>query len=184
MLVEVLRMDTTGTSVLLIVVIVVAALLIILARSRSDRPQWAQLVVTGGPGQREPRPQAGLRFLDPRRRPWRPGRPSRAVHRGSAPDRHYQGQRAAGRRLPDLLEDRGPDDSQIKRRKLRRALQGVAATSLRSHRRHSARRLLSQREKINETLRLKLDEVTERWAASDDRRDPRDPGRHRPCRRR
>jgi regulator of protease activity HflC (stomatin/prohibitin superfamily) len=44
------------------------------------------------------------------------------------------------------------------------ALQGVAATSLRSVIGDiPLDDVLSQREKINETLRLKLDEVTERW---------------------
>jgi regulator of protease activity HflC (stomatin/prohibitin superfamily) len=44
------------------------------------------------------------------------------------------------------------------------ALQGVAATSLRSVIGDIVLdEVLSQRERINETLRLKLDEVTERW---------------------
>ena len=93
------------------------------------------------------------------------GRPARAVHRGPEPDHDHQGQRPDQRRLPHLLADRRP--AQERRRtspNFPGALQGVATTTLRAVIGDILLDdVLSKREQINEVLRVKLDEVTERW---------------------
>ena len=159
-------MDTTGTSVLLIVVIVVAFLLIaVAALSVRIVPQWGQMVVYSW-GQtnkglvREP----GLRFLVP------------MADKGVLVDLREQFIEVP--RQTAITKDNAPLGvdfliywkiveplmSQINVKNFAGALQGVAATSLRSVIGDiPLDDVLSQREKINETLRLKLDEVTERW---------------------
>jgi regulator of protease activity HflC (stomatin/prohibitin superfamily) len=159
-------MDTTGTSVLLIVLIVVAVLLIMLAAiSVRVVPQWGQMVVyrwgqTNKGLVREP----GLRILVP------------IVDRGVLIDLREQFIEVP--RQTAITKDNAPLGvdfliywkivdplmSQINVANFAGALQGVAATSLRSVIGDIALdEVLSQRERINETLRLKLDEVTERW---------------------
>src|SRR6202142_1831993 len=159
-------MDTTGTSVLLIVLIVVAVLLIMLAAiSVRVVPQWGQMVVyrwgqtNKGLG-REP----GLGILVP------------IVDRGVLIDLREQFIEVP--RQTAITKDNAPLGvdfliywkivdplmSQINVANFAGALQGVAATSLRSVIGDIALdEVLSQRERINETLRRKLDEVTERW---------------------
>ncbi len=159
-------MDTTGTTVLLIVVLIVAALLIVFAAiSIRIVPQWAQLVVYrwGQVNQSLVR-RPGLRFLIP------------FVDRGVQVDLREQFIEVP--RQTAITKDNAPLGvdfliywkivdpmmSQINVANFAGALQGVAATSLRSVIGDiPLDDVLSQREKINETLRLKLDEVTERW---------------------
>jgi regulator of protease activity HflC (stomatin/prohibitin superfamily) len=159
-------MDTTGTTVLLIVLITVAFLLIVLvAISVRIVPQWAKLVVyrwgqTNAGLVRNP----GLNFLIP------------IVDRGVMVDLREQFIEVP--RQTAITKDNAPLGvdfliywkiveplmSQINVLNFAGALQGVAATSLRSVIGDiPLDDVLSEREKINETLRLKLDEVTERW---------------------
>ena len=159
-------MDTTGTTVALIVVFTVAALLIIVAAiSIRIVPQWAKMVVYrwGQTNQglvRDP----GFRFLIP------------PMDRGVLVDLREQFIEVP--RQTAITKDNAPLGvdfliywkivdplmSQINVANFAGALQGVAATSLRSVIGDIVLdEVLSQRERINETLRLKLDEVTERW---------------------
>jgi regulator of protease activity HflC (stomatin/prohibitin superfamily) len=159
-------MDSTGQAVLLIVAITLAFLLILfVALSVRIVPQWAKLVVyrfgQTNPGlQRDP----GLRFLIP------------FVDRGVQVDLREQFIEVP--RQTAITKDNAPLGvdfliywkivdplmSQINVANFAGALQGVAATSLRSVIGDIVLdEVLSQRERINETLRLKLDEVTERW---------------------
>jgi regulator of protease activity HflC (stomatin/prohibitin superfamily) len=159
-------MDTTGTSVVLIVVIVLAFLVIAVgALSLRIVPQWAQMVVyrwgrTDKSLVREP----GLRFLIP------------MADKGAIVDLREQFIEVP--RQTAITKDNAPLGvdfliywkiveplmSQVNVKNFAGALQGVAATSLRSVIGDiPLDDVLSQREKINETLRLKLDEVTERW---------------------
>ncbi|MGD0019826.1 MAG: SPFH domain-containing protein [Candidatus Limnocylindrales bacterium] len=159
-------MDTTGTTVLLIVVLTVAALLIILAAiSIRIVPQWAKLVVYRWGQVNEGLVRSpGLRFLIP------------VVDRGVQVDLREQFIEVP--RQTAITKDNAPLGvdfliywkivdpmmSQINVANFAGALQGVAATSLRSVIGDIVLdEVLSQRERINETLRLKLDEVTERW---------------------
>ena len=100
-------------------------------------------------------------FID---RPVR-GRPARAVHRGPEPDDDHQGQRADQHRLPDLLADRRPAQERGRTSQdFAGALQGVATTTLRAVIGDILLDdVLSKRDQINEVLRAKLDELTERW---------------------
>ena len=118
----------------------------------------------------------GLRVPRPGHRPAGQGRRPRAVHRGPQPDDDHQGQRADQRRLPDLLADQRSAQERGERRNFAGALQGVATTTLRAVIGDILLDdVLSKREQINEVLRVKLDEVTERWGGKvTTRRDPRD----------
>ena len=159
-------MDTTGTTVLLIVLITVAFLLIVLAAiSVRIVPQWAQMVVyRWGQTNKGLVRQPGLNFLIP------------IVDRGVLVDLREQFIEVP--RQTAITKDNAPLGvdfliywkiveplmSQINVLNFAGALQGVAATSLRSVIGDiPLDDVLSEREKINETLRLKLDEVTERW---------------------
>ena len=153
-------------SVALIAIIVLAVLLVaLIALSVRIVPQWAKLVVyrwgqTGPQLVRNP----GLRFLIP------------FVDRGFQVDLREQFIEVP--RQTAITKDNAPLGvdfliywkivdplmSQINVANFAGALQGVAATSLRSVIGDiPLDDVLSQREKINETLRLKLDEVTESW---------------------
>ena len=153
-------MDTTGTSVLLRVVIEVAFLLIaVAALSVRIVPPWGQMVVyrwgqTNKGLVREP----GLRFLVP------------MADKGVLVDLREQFIEVP--RQTAITKDNAPLGvdfliywkiveplmSQINVKNFAGALQGVAATSLRSVIGDiPLDDVLSQREKINETLRLKLD---------------------------
>ena len=159
-------MDTSGTTVLLIVLIVVAGLLIA-AAALSVRivPQWAKLVVYRWGQTNQGLVRApGLNLLIP------------FVDRGYQVDLREQFIEVP--RQTAITKDNAPLGvdfliywkvvdplmSLVNVTNFSGALQGVAATSLRSVIGDiPLDDVLSQREKINETLRLKLDEVTERW---------------------
>jgi regulator of protease activity HflC (stomatin/prohibitin superfamily) len=159
-------MDTSGTTVLLIVLIVVAGLLIA-AAALSIRivPQWAKLVVYRWGQTNQGLVRApGLNLLIP------------FVDRGYQVDLREQFIEVP--RQTAITKDNAPLGvdfliywkvvdplmSLVNVTNFSGALQGVAATSLRSVIGDiPLDDVLSQREKINETLRLKLDEVTERW---------------------
>ncbi|MGD0861587.1 MAG: SPFH domain-containing protein [Candidatus Limnocylindrales bacterium] len=159
-------MDTTGSTVLLIVVLVIVALVIVLAAiSIRIVPQWAQMVVyrwgqTNASLVRQP----GLRFLIP------------VADKGYIVDLREQFIEVP--RQTTITRDNAPISvdfliywkvvnplmSLVNVTNFSGALQGVAATSLRSVIGDiPLDDVLSQRERINETLRNKLDEVTERW---------------------
>jgi regulator of protease activity HflC (stomatin/prohibitin superfamily) len=158
-------MDTTTTGIIIAIVIFVLAVLLIGALYIRIVPQWAKMVVYSfgrtGPGKvREP----GLRFLVPVR------------DRGVIVDMREQFIEVP--RQTTITKDNAPIGvdfliywkivdplmSQVNVNNFNGALQGVAATSLRSVIGDILLDdVLSQRERINETLRLKLDEVTERW---------------------
>jgi regulator of protease activity HflC (stomatin/prohibitin superfamily) len=153
-------------SILLIALAVLALLLIVLvALSVRIVPQYARLVVyrwgvTGPQYVREP----GLRFLIP------------GVDQGIMVDERVQfievpRQTAITKDNAPLAVDFliywrivNPLWSQVNVKNFAGALQGIAATSLRSVIGDiPLDDVLSQRERINEKLRLKLDEVTEQW---------------------
>ena len=157
--------STSTTAVLIILIALLVFLLVLVALSVRVVPQWAQMVVyrwgqTNKGLVREP----GLRFLIP------------VVDRGVMVDLREQFIEVP--RQTAITKDNAPLGvdfliywkiveplmSQINVLNFAGALQGVAATSLRSVIGDiPLDDVLSQREKINETLRLKLDEVTERW---------------------
>jgi regulator of protease activity HflC (stomatin/prohibitin superfamily) len=144
---------------------VLVVLLIVAMFSVRIVPQWAKMVVyrfgTTNPGLvREP----GIRFLIP------------LVDKGYVVDVREQFIEVP--RQTTITKDNAPIGvdfliywkvvdplmSQVNVTNFAGALQGVAATSLRSVIGDiPLDDVLSQRERINETLRLKLDEVTERW---------------------
>jgi regulator of protease activity HflC (stomatin/prohibitin superfamily) len=153
-------------SVALAAVIAVAVVLILLALlSVRIVPQWARMVVyrwgvTGPNLVREP----GLRFLIP------------GVDKGFIVDQRVQfievpRQTAITKDNAPLAVDFliywrivNPLWSLVNVKDFAGALQGIAATSLRSVIGDiPLDDVLSQRERINEKLRLKLDEVTEQW---------------------
>jgi Membrane protease subunits, stomatin/prohibitin homologs len=157
-------MDSGGA--MLVVLAVLAGLLIVLvALSVRIVPQWAKMVVyrwgqTGPTLVRTP----GLRFLIP------------VADKGVIVDLREQFIEVP--RQTAITKDNAPLGvdfliywkivdplmSQINVLNFAGALQGVAATSLRSVIGDiPLDDVLSQREKINDTLRTKLDEVTERW---------------------
>ncbi len=158
-------MDEQTTIVVIAVVIFVAVILFIAAMYVRIVPQWAKMVVYsfGQTGPRKVR-DPGLRFLVPVR------------DRGVIVDMREQFIEVP--RQTTITKDNAPIGvdfliywkivdplmSQINVANFAGALQGVAATSLRSVIGDiPLDDVLSQRERINETLRLKLDEVTERW---------------------
>jgi regulator of protease activity HflC (stomatin/prohibitin superfamily) len=155
----------TGSVVLIAVAVVAVLLVILIAMSVKIVPQWAKLVVYRW-GQTGPNRvyDPGLRILIPR------------VDRGFFIDLREQfievpRQTAITKDNAPLAVDFliywkivDPLMSQINVANFAGALQGIAATSLRSVIGDiPLDDVLSEREKINETLRLKLDEVTERW---------------------
>jgi regulator of protease activity HflC (stomatin/prohibitin superfamily) len=153
-------------SVLLIALIVVVGLLIVgIAVSVRIVPQWAQMVVYRW-GQSGPNlvRRPGLNFLIP------------VADKGAIVDLREQFIEVP--RQTAITKDNAPLGvdfliywkivdplmSQINVANFAGALQGVAATSLRSVIGDiPLDEVLSEREKINEALRVKLDEVTERW---------------------
>ncbi len=153
-------------SVMLVTLIVIAGLLVFLiAVSVRIVPQWAKMVVYRW-GQAGPQlvRNPGLRLLIP------------FADRGFIVDLREQFIEVP--RQTAITKDNAPLGvdfliywkivdplmSQINVLNFAGALQGVAATSLRSVIGDiPLDDVLSQREKINDTLRLKLDEVTERW---------------------
>jgi regulator of protease activity HflC (stomatin/prohibitin superfamily) len=155
----------SGSVALIAIVVVVVLLVGMIALAVRIVPQWAKLVVyrwgqTGPQLVRNP----GLRFLIP------------FVDSGYQVDLREQfievpRQTAITKDNAPLAVDFliywkivDPLMSQINVANFAGALQGIAATSLRSVIGDiPLDDVLSQREKINETLRLKLDEVTERW---------------------
>jgi regulator of protease activity HflC (stomatin/prohibitin superfamily) len=153
-------------SVALIAIIVVALLLVgVIVLAVRIVPQWAKLVVYRW-GQTGPQlvKNPGLRFLIP------------FADKGYQVDLREQfievpRQTAITKDNAPLAVDFliywkivDPLMSQINVANFAGALQGIAATSLRSVIGDiPLDDVLSEREKINETLRLKLDEVTERW---------------------
>jgi regulator of protease activity HflC (stomatin/prohibitin superfamily) len=159
-------MDSTTSGVLIVVaVVVVAVFLVFGAAVVRIVPQWGQMVVYRF-GKASPanvrRP--GLTGLWP------------VVERGVLVDLREQFIEVP--RQTTITKDNAPIGvdfliywkivdplaSQINVANFAGALQGVAATSLRSVIGDILLDdVLSQRERINETLRLKLDEVTERW---------------------
>jgi regulator of protease activity HflC (stomatin/prohibitin superfamily) len=154
-----------GTVGLLALIILAGLLVILVAVSVRVVPQWAKMVVyrwgqTGPNLVRSP----GLRFLIP------------AVDHGYLVDLREQFIEVP--RQTAITKDNAPLGvdfliywkivdplmSQINVANFAGALQGIAATSLRSVIGDiPLDEVLSEREKINESLRLKLDEVTERW---------------------
>jgi regulator of protease activity HflC (stomatin/prohibitin superfamily) len=158
-------MDSTSTGIAIVVVVIVAVLLIVGAAVVRIVPQWGQMVVykfgRANPGNvRRP----GITWLIP------------VVERGVLVDLREQFIEVP--RQTTITKDNAPIGvdfliywkivdplaSQINVANFAGALQGVAATSLRSVIGDILLDdVLSQRERINETLRLKLDEVTERW---------------------
>ena len=79
-------------------------------------------------------------------------------------DDDHQGQRADQHRLPDLLVHRDPLRSIVNVQNFAGALQGIATTTLRAVIGDILLDdVLSKRDQINEVLRAKLDEQTERW---------------------
>jgi regulator of protease activity HflC (stomatin/prohibitin superfamily) len=159
-------MDTATFTVGLIVIIVILALILMIAAIYIRIvPQWAQMVVYRW-GRTDPGlvRKPGLRFLIP------------VADRGAIVDLREQFIEVP--RQTAITKDNAPLGvdfliywkivdplmSQINVANFAGALQGVAATSLRSVIGDIVLdEVLSQRERINETLRLKLDEVTERW---------------------
>jgi regulator of protease activity HflC (stomatin/prohibitin superfamily) len=154
-----------GTVGLLALIIFAGLLVILVAVSVRVVPQWAKMVVyrwgqTGPNLVRNP----GLRFLIP------------VVDQGYLVDLREQFIEVP--RQTAITKDNAPLGvdfliywkivdplmSQINVANFAGALQGIAATSLRSVIGDiPLDEVLSEREKINESLRLKLDEVTERW---------------------
>jgi regulator of protease activity HflC (stomatin/prohibitin superfamily) len=159
-------MDETALTVILIIVICVAALFLIVgAMYIRIVPQWAKMVVYSF-GQTGPKKikDPGLRFLVPVR------------DRGAIVDMREQFIEVP--RQTAITKDNAPLGvdfliywkivdplmSQVNVLNFAGALQGVAATSLRSVIGDIVLDdVLSQRERINEALRQKLDDVTERW---------------------
>jgi regulator of protease activity HflC (stomatin/prohibitin superfamily) len=156
----------SGTTVLLLVLLVIVGFVIAFAvLSVRIVPQWGQMLVyrfgrTNTGMVRDP----GLRLLVP------------FVDRGVLIDKREQFIEVP--RQTAITKDNAPLAvdfliywkivdalmSQINVKNFNGSLQGVAATSLRSVIGDIVLdEVLSQRERINETLRLKLDEVTERW---------------------
>jgi regulator of protease activity HflC (stomatin/prohibitin superfamily) len=157
-------MDTTAIS-LIVLAVVVVLLLFLIGSSVRIVPQWAKLVVYRF-GQTNPRlvRDPGLRLLIP------------ILDRGYQVDIREQFIEVP--RQTAITKDNAPLGvdfliywkvidplmSLVNVTNFSGALQGVAATSLRSVIGDIVLdEVLSQRERINETLRLKLDEVTERW---------------------
>jgi regulator of protease activity HflC (stomatin/prohibitin superfamily) len=159
-------MDSATTAALIVVVVAVLAVVLILgATVIRIVPQWAQMVVyrwgrTNDSLVRRP----GFRYLIP------------IADRGVIVDLREQFIEVP--RQTTITKDNAPIGvdfliywkivdplmSQINVANFAGALQGVAATSLRSVIGDiPLDDVLSQRERINETLRIKLDEVTERW---------------------
>jgi regulator of protease activity HflC (stomatin/prohibitin superfamily) len=155
----------SGTVALIIVAILVVLLVVLVAMAIRIVPQWGKLVVYRW-GQTGPNRvyDPGLRILIPR------------VDRGFLIDLREQFIEVP--RQTAITKDNAPLSvdfliywkivdplmSQINVANFSGALQGVAATSLRSVIGDiPLDDVLSQRERINEALRLKLDEVTERW---------------------
>jgi regulator of protease activity HflC (stomatin/prohibitin superfamily) len=159
-------MDSATTGVLIIVVVAVLAIVLILGTSVVRIvPQWGELVVYRW-GKANPNNvrRPGLTFLIP------------VAERGVLVDLREQFIEVP--RQTTITKDNAPIgvdfliywkivdplSSQINVANFAGALQGVAATSLRSVIGDiPLDDVLSQRERINETLRIKLDEVTERW---------------------
>ena len=154
-----------GTVSLIALIVVVGLFLIVIAMSVRIVPQWAKLVVYRF-GQANPNNvrNPGLRFLIP------------IADRGYQVDLREQFIEVP--RQTAITKDNAPLGvdfliywkvvdplmSLVNVTNFSGALQGVAATSLRSVIGDIVLdEVLSQRERINETLRLKLDEVTERW---------------------
>jgi regulator of protease activity HflC (stomatin/prohibitin superfamily) len=154
-----------GSALLVLVAALAVLAVILIAMSVKIVPQWAKLVVYRW-GQTGPKRiyEPGLRILIPR------------VDRGFYIDLREQFIEVP--RQTAITKDNAPLGvdfliywkivdplmSQINVANFAGALQGVAATSLRSVIGDIVLdEVLSQRERINETLRLKLDEVTERW---------------------
>jgi regulator of protease activity HflC (stomatin/prohibitin superfamily) len=155
----------TGSIVLIALAILALLLIVLVAVSVRIVPQYARLVVyrwgvTGPQYVREP----GLRFLIP------------GVDQGIMVDERVQfievpRQTAITKDNAPLAVDFliywrivNPLWSQVNVKNFAGALQGIAATSLRSVIGDiPLDDVLSQRERINEKLRLKLDEVTEQW---------------------
>jgi regulator of protease activity HflC (stomatin/prohibitin superfamily) len=157
-------MDIASVS-LIALAVVVGLLLILVLTSVRIVPQWAQMVVYRF-GQTNPGlvRKPGMRFLIP------------IVDRGYQVDIREQFIEVP--RQTAITKDNAPLGvdfliywkvidplmSLVNVTNFSGALQGVAATSLRSVIGDIVLdEVLSQRERINETLRLKLDEVTERW---------------------
>jgi regulator of protease activity HflC (stomatin/prohibitin superfamily) len=159
-------MDSATTGVVIIVVVAVLAIVLILGTSVVRIvPQWGELVVYRW-GKANPNNvrRPGLTFLIP------------VAERGVLVDLREQFIEVP--RQTTITKDNAPIgvdfliywkivdplSSQINVANFAGALQGVAATSLRSVIGDiPLDDVLSQRERINETLRIKLDEVTERW---------------------
>jgi len=154
-----------GGAMLMAVAIVAGLLIILIALSVRIVPQWANMVIYRW-GQAGPNlvRTAGLRFLIP------------IADKGFIVDLREQFIEVP--RQTAITKDNAPLGvdfliywkivdplmSQINVLNFAGALQGVAATSLRSVIGDiPLDDVLSQREKINDTLRTKLDEVTERW---------------------
>jgi regulator of protease activity HflC (stomatin/prohibitin superfamily) len=157
-------MDSATVS-LVVLAAVVVFLLLLVGMSVRIVPQWAKLVVYRF-GQTNPKlvRDPGLRFLIP------------ILDRGYQVDIREQFIEVP--RQTAITKDNAPLGvdfliywkvidplmSLVNVTNFSGALQGVAATSLRSVIGDIVLdEVLSQRERINETLRLKLDEVTERW---------------------
>ena len=154
-----------GSVSLIALIVVLGLFLIVVAMSVRIVPQWAKLVVYRF-GQANPNNVRipGLRFLIP------------IADRGYQVDLREQFIEVP--RQTAITKDNAPLGvdfliywkvvdplmSLVNVTNFSGALQGVAATSLRSVIGDIVLdEVLSQRERINETLRLKLDEVTERW---------------------
>jgi regulator of protease activity HflC (stomatin/prohibitin superfamily) len=155
----------TGSAGLIALIILAVIVIFLVAVSVRIVPQWAQMVVyrwgQSGPNLvRKP----GLRFLIP------------IADKGAMVDLREQFIEVP--RQTAITKDNAPLGvdfliywkivdplmSQINVANFAGALQGVAATSLRSVIGDiPLDEVLSEREKINEALRVKLDEVTERW---------------------
>jgi len=157
-------MDIASVSLIALAVVVGLLLILVLTTVRIV-PQWAQMVVYRF-GQTNPGlvRKPGMRFLIP------------IVDRGYQVDIREQFIEVP--RQTAITKDNAPLGvdfliywkvidplmSLVNVTNFSGALQGVAATSLRSVIGDIVLdEVLSQRERINETLRLKLDEVTERW---------------------
>ncbi|HEX7591285.1 MAG TPA: SPFH domain-containing protein [Candidatus Limnocylindrales bacterium] len=155
----------SSTVLLVVLAAVVVFLLLLVGMSVRIVPQWAKLVVYRF-GQTNPKlvRDPGLRFLIP------------ILDRGYQVDIREQFIEVP--RQTAITKDNAPLGvdfliywkvidplmSLVNVTNFSGALQGVAATSLRSVIGDIVLdEVLSQRERINETLRLKLDEVTERW---------------------
>ena len=108
--------------------------------------------------------RARARLDQPGHGPHDLGRPARAVPRDSPPDGDHQGQRLDLDRLHHLLQGGRPLDVGAARGRFAAAAQNVAATTLRSVVGDMPLDdVLSKREEMNASLRVRLDEVTERW---------------------